>query len=288
MRHRPGFTLLELVVVVAILALLIGLLLPAVQKVRSAANRVSSRNNLKQFILATHAYADANDGRVPGVFNPTPDWPTGGSLFGVLLPYVEQGAVYRDMMAGGPGYTVRIFLSPADPTLGQPVLTKSRISYAANATGFRVKANLNSSFSDGLSNTIAFAEHYSLCNGTEFCYPMGWDAMSPSLNDHRATFADGTDNPFTGEMRFPSPFDVYPVTGGNPPRSVGSVPDLTFQVRPNPSNGECRPDLAQTPHESGMLAAVFDGSVRVLHGGMAREVYWGAVTPNRGEVLADW
>jgi prepilin-type N-terminal cleavage/methylation domain-containing protein len=291
MRRRSGFTLVELLVVVAIVAVLIALLLPAVQKVRSTAGRVSSQNNLKQIILATHNCADANGGRVPGVYNPLPDGFDSASLFGVLLPYIEQGAVFRDLLAGGPEYTVRIFLSPADPTLDRPVPTTSRISYAANATGFRLKARLDASFSDGLSNTIAFAEHYSLCNSTAYNYSQGWMALHPIVWSHRATFADGL---YPGVavvdgMPYPSAQDVYPVTSGNPPRSIGSVPELTFQVRPNPSNGECDPRLAQTPHESGMLAAIFDGSVRVLLAGMAREVYWGAVTPNRGEVLGnDW
>lgn len=290
MWRRTGFTLLEVLLVVAILVVLIGLMLPAVQKVRSAAARASSQNNLRQFILATHTYAADNGGRVPGVFNPVPEDGVSRSLFCVLLPYLEQGAAYREPQAEGEP-AVRIFVSPADPTLGQPFRGNSRISYAANATGFRTRANLNASFPDGLSNTIAFAEHYSWCRNTQFHYGFGFFTPSGLLFSpafHRATFADGTSNP-VGDMFFPSEQDIYPVTSGNPPRSVGSDPRLTFQVRPNPANGECRPDLAQTPHESGMLVALFDGSVRILHPGMAAEVYWGAVTPNRRESLgSDW
>jgi len=91
-QKRSAFTLIELLVVIAIIAILIGLLVPAVQKVREAAARTQTINNLKQCGTATHNFAGTFNTKMPinGYFGVRYS-----SVFGHLLPYVEQDNVYK-------------------------------------------------------------------------------------------------------------------------------------------------------------------------------------------------
>jgi prepilin-type processing-associated H-X9-DG protein len=138
--------LIELLVVIAIIAILIGLLLPAVQKVREAAARTTCQNNLKQIGLAIHNYEGAN-GLLPAAYRllPAPDPDPnaqfagsrkGLSLFANLLPYIEQDNLYRMLnpnlsefdtlnippngphSGNNPAYSqgVKTYLCPSNPT----------------------------------------------------------------------------------------------------------------------------------------------------------------------------
>jgi prepilin-type N-terminal cleavage/methylation domain-containing protein len=305
--QRRGFTLLELLVVISIIALLIGFLLPAVQNAREAARRLKCANNLHQLGLAAHRFHDDHRHLPPGIgYTPLANGGVWGGNFFHLLPYIEQNNRYCDAL--GPvalsAGTVNIhcpinntvysrlvgtFICPSDPNVGSSgVVTVNGISwgagcYAANGQVFApIRHNpqgkvLLADITDGTSNTILYAEKYARCTSTS----MGLDGGS-----FWGYCASGVfDLPPPMNQPFKPYHPGFAIVGyfGNPQGPVAS----RFQVQPR--EGHCDPTRAATAHAGGMQVGLVDGSVRTLAPTMSGQTWWAAITPRGGELLGpDW
>jgi prepilin-type N-terminal cleavage/methylation domain-containing protein/prepilin-type processing-associated H-X9-DG protein len=329
----PAFTLIELLVVIAVIAILIGLLLPAVQKVREAAARTKCSNNLKQIILAAHNCHDTF-GRFPPVAGTY-----GGAyyapMFFHLLPFVEQkntwdSAAWLDYSGAvgqaspHPSTTINIgviwptwdsvnkgnntwlrqtkvptYQCPSDHTLGNGLdWTPGDSSYAANFQAFGVgahstssnpsdwdgKAVMPASFPDGTSNTIAYTEKLSRCDGLGSPHGTWW---MRGVYHGSQLFSSAT----SAQDSFPGDRLSAVVAGG---RGIDGAVWLTgtaamFQTTPalpletSAHGGRCDYRVASSPHPTGIHVAMVDGSVRFVSSSIDPATWWAALTPAGGE-----
>lgn len=145
---------------------------------------------------------------------------------------------------------------------------------------FEMKRKPSGSISDGTSNTVATAEHYAW-------YPGGPGPIGSPGIMCRSFFLPYWAMSTCDVAAFAYPALVVPVTKGTPPVSTGNDPwdsNSTFQMQPLFS--KCNSSLAQTGHPGGMTVGFLDGSVRRYRPSIAPSVYWGSVTPDRGESIA--
>jgi len=269
---------MELLVVIAIMAIMLGLLLPAIQRVRMAAQRAQVCNQLRQIGIAQINYSMTSGSLPPpGYANRTRG---GGNVFPGLLPYLEQGHVERSTPHG---LMVMSFVSPSDPSYGWHPNAAGNCSFAVNSLlCWRSGIPIPEEITDGTSNTIAFVERYARCNQAQVIWSLGDSLCFNGLTGQEVP-CDLTDS---RRPTFSDRMYVDALAKSRGGETGSSIPGLTFQIRPLPEN--CDPRIVQGSFTSGLITSLADGSIRFVSPQIAERIYWSAVTPDGNEVLGDW
>jgi prepilin-type N-terminal cleavage/methylation domain-containing protein/prepilin-type processing-associated H-X9-DG protein len=317
--RRSAFTLIELLVVIAIIAVLIGLLLPAVQKVREAAARMSCSNNLKQLGLALHNY-EGTYGKLP----PSRTFPNNMSfsIQSKLLGYIEQDNAYRLIdftqaptaaaNAAAAAAKVKIFLCPSDPYNNVPTQYAGNNYRANEGVGLPMwygptdTSNVNTALpppngpffcnsenrfadiTDGLSNTAAFSEH------------VKGDFSQTVATEKADTFKPGT-YPSTADQAVADcnaidwrnlSFQGYSDVGA--PWLYGYHSTTSYWHSSGPNTRSCMfppsriMTTANSYHTQGVNLALCDGSVRFVSDTVGLATWRALGTKASGEVLGDF
>jgi len=285
MKARAAYSLLELIVVIAILAVMTGLLLPAVQKVRESANRLRAQNQIKQIQIAIHNHSAVHDGRLAALVHGD-YYPDCTIAFVNIMPFLEAdaGKTYQYKYGELKAPQAFIYRNTDDPSYQAYPNRSGNCSFPLNFAVFGYRPHFNSTFSDGTSNTFCLAEHYARCgtkaNRTDFhthAGPASSYRVHPDLTDN-----DGDLIALEARHRWPT--FASDVDGDEFPYPNRPVPTKTFQVKPKIE--DCDPTIPQTPYSNSMLLGMMDGSVRSLARSVTPGAFWAAVTPAGGETLS--
>jgi prepilin-type N-terminal cleavage/methylation domain-containing protein/prepilin-type processing-associated H-X9-DG protein len=283
---RRAFTLIELLVVIAIIAVLIGLLLPAVQKVRESAARIKCANNLKQLALAYHLYYDSHNVLAPGVVavntgntDEHQNWGWGT----LILPYIEQQNLYEQLdpvltvdndmpaLASAPllGTALPVFLCPSDAHSGgtNPFMGGyGKNNYVVNrwvtgpngaADADDASINTFAMITDGLSNTILLGER-DMRKTTGAIWPGVAGAESTASFEGRPVYCSALNQGINCPMSYDG--------------KAGLIPPGSDPFNEDPNDGVSNPTwdtgynrLGFTSlHPGGVTFAMCDGSVHFI------------------------
>jgi len=280
--HRTGFSLVDLILVLAMGTVLLGLLLPAVYSAQQAQVNRQTMNDLKQIGLACHASNDVYR-KLPPAFDAFTQSKQPMSVHVYLLPFIEQDALYKKFINDEKVSDVKVmtFIAPDDPSSDKQELAGVQ-NLAANLRVFSNKgmktkydadmpplgktepgnASIPRTFRDGTSNTMLFATKYG------FCGEDGGSRYGSAPNTKTAAFF--------GQNH--AQVKAHP-----------SDKTATFQLRPEGKECCVSPLMAQSFTKAGIPVGIADGSVRVVSAALSTETWNAAVQPNDGMALgADW
>ncbi len=280
--RRIAFTLVELLTVIAVISVLIGLLLPAVQQARRAAARMQSLNNIKQIALSVHLYGDSNQS-LPSYLNSNHIPFRKQDVLFELIPYLEQGNLYnagldpdnenlfrRIFMLSN----VKQYMDPLDGSASEPRTLK--VSYGLNLHVFGAQHSQRSG--------ILWGDHRvspSILSPSPF---LGFAAIQSLSHIY-----DGTSNTIMLTQRFQrcrTFHCTYWYAARKDTRQSQYASDLLPQIGIQPD--DCIHGAAQTTEQS-ILVGLCDGSARSITRAGVTSTWFAASTPNGGEILSsDW
>lgn len=304
---RTGFTLVELLVVVAIIGVLIALLLPAVQAAREAGRRTTCLNNLKQTSLAIINYESTHRTLPPGYVlepSPAPGQPAVlNGMLTVILPYLEDSSL-EDLYDYDLGYLneqnqqavntrVAAYQCPSVPNdrtvslsgLPMPFISKAATAQATDYFGLNEVFDQNTPaanraecvFSDvwlgkGKSHRLS-----QITDGTSNTILMAEKAGLPELYANGAPL--GNEAYFYSSWAGPSGIQAYSVDPDSSPYSP--TPGPTFI---NARNNH----TLYSFHPGGVNVSLCDGSVRRLPEDVSFETWWRLALPDDGEIVGEF